>query len=161
MISPPWNIWSEGLLIIGSNRENKFRMDPALLASIFLTGCALNLAYELAHSRLYTTCLQASRIRFAYLMAKATLFDGASIAVFYYATSRLFSADNLLEQPFALAVFAAALAVFAFAWEKYSLWRKKWEYAPSMPRIFGVGLTPLFQLAVTAIACLYIVFYFY
>jgi len=35
---------------------------------------------------------------------------------------------------------------------------RRWEYLPSMPTVFGVGLTPLIELATTGVAAFLVVF---
>ena len=57
------------------------------------------------------------------------------------------------------AVFVATGLTFAFIDETISTRKGRWEYAPAMPRIFGVGLTPLLELPVTGIVALALVFF--
>ena len=118
------------------------------LLTLFLAGFFINLLYELLHSLLYTTCLNAPLQKYVYLMLKAAIFDGLAIALIYYIVR-----GNVW-------LFVIAALVFAYAWEWHSLREKKWEYSAKMPRMLGVGATPLFQLAFTGLLSLYIVFHF-
>ncbi len=120
----------------------------ALIIKLFVVAFFLNLLYELIHSLLYKTCHEATLPRYIYLILKAALFDGFVIALIYFATK-----GNMI-------LFAICSVLFAAFWEIYSLKKGKWEYSASMPKILGVGITPLLQLVTTGIASLYIVFYF-
>ncbi len=114
----------------------------------------MNLLYELSHSLLYKTCLEAPLKKYVYLMCKATVFDGLSIAVFYFLGFWLF------PKYFLIAFFVTAL-LFAYVWEIYSLKVGKWEYSAAMPIVFSVGITPLIQLALTGLLSIYIIAYFF
>jgi len=120
-----------------------------LMIKIFFVGFFINLLYELLHSLLYKTCLEAPLKKYVYLMLKASAFDGLAIAIIYFFTFSVFTSYQLL-------IFIIASLVFAYIWEIYSLKKRKWEYANSMPKILGVGVTPLVQLAVTGLLSLYI-----
>ena len=112
------------------------------------------------HSALYKTCLEAPLPKYVYLMLKAAIFDGFSITALYFTTFLIFKSQNpFLNYPQLIAFVATAL-LFAYGWEAYSLQKKKWQYADTMPILFGVGVTPLVQLALTGVYSLYIAFYF-
>lgn len=120
---------------------------------IFFVAFFINLLYELLHSTLYKTALEASLQRYVYLMLKGALFDGFSIAIMYLFTSLVFAKE---VQMIGFLIFAV---VFAYVWEKYSLSKGKWVYSDNMPIALGVGITPLFQLAVTGILSIYLTLY--
>ena len=126
-----------------------------LAIKIFFVAFFLNLLYELLHSLLYTTCLKASLKRYIYLMLKASLFDGFVITLFYVVTFLL------SPRHYSLLAFVVINLLFAYFWEIYSLKAGKWEYSAAMPKILGVGVTPLLQLALTAIISICTVSYFF
>ena len=85
--------------------------------------------------------------------------DGFFIALFYSITVLLWRNWYILQNPYQLGCFVAIALAFAFIDEKISLAKKRWEYAPGMPLVFGVGLTPLLEIAVTGILTFCIVFW--
>jgi len=97
---------------------------------------------------LYKTCLDAPLKKYVYLMVKAALFDGFMIVVIYFLTGNI-------------TIFLVVSALFAYSWELYSLKKDKWEYAKTMPKILGAGITPTVQLALTGLASLYIMQVYY
>jgi hypothetical protein len=121
---------------------------------LFFVAFFLNLLYELLHSVLYTTCLEAPLKKYVYLMLKAAIFDGIVIMIMYYAT-------NLISHEGWLIAFLIASLLFAYLWEIYSLKVGKWRYAKTMPVILGVGVTPLLQLPLTGFLSLCIVIHFF
>lgn len=132
-----------------------------LIIKILIIGFFINLLYELLHSVLYKTCLEASLRKYTYLMLKAALFDGLVIGVVYYISYLIFNNVNPFLNTLQLTTFLLLSLTFAYAWEIYSLRREKWEYASNMPLFLAVGVTPLLQLVLTGICTLYIVFNFY
>ena len=118
-----------------------------LLIKILTTALLFNLLYELCHSFLYKTCLEAKLEKYVYLILKAAVFDGLIIVAGHVITG-----GNR-------AIFIALCLLFAYVWEVYSLKKKKWECSKNMPLVLGVGVTPLIQLAVTGLASLYFVSY--
>ena len=120
------------------------------LVKIFFTAFFINLLYELLHSPLYKTCLEAPLRKYIYLMLKAAIFDGIAIAIIY-------GISYAIAPSYYLDVFVIASLVFAYGWEIYSVRAGKWEYAKSMPRFLGAGLTPVVQLTATGLLSLYIV----
>ena len=119
------------------------------LITLFFIAFFLNLLYELLHSLLYKTCQEASLKKYIYLILKAAIFDGLVISVISVATFSIFPAYQLV-------VFVLVSLAFAYLWEIYSLKAGKWEYAKTMPKMLGVGITPLVQLVLTGLLSLYI-----
>jgi len=92
------------------------------------------------------------------LIVKQSIKDGLWISTFYLITYFLFqSAEILTNKPQLIAFITLALA-FSFIDEKVSINLKRWEYSKQMPTIFGVGLTPLLELAVTGVITFLYVF---
>lgn len=121
----------------------------------FFISFFINLLYELFHSVLYTTCLEAPLKTYMYLILKAALFDGIVITGIYFFVSVVFRGS------LQILLFIVISLVFAFAWEKYSLAKGKWVYSDTMPTILGVGVTPLIQLALTGFLSIYLTFVFF
>src|SRR3989338_6314850 len=94
------------------------------LIKILIVAVVLNLIYELLHSRLYKTCLEASFKKYWFLMIKACIFDGIAITIIYY-FSQLF--PDYLK----LIIFSVATLAFAYFWELHSIKKGKWEYSRS------------------------------
>ena len=131
-----------------------------LLIKIFFIAFFINLLYELLHSILYETCLKAPPKRYVYLILKGAVFDGLAISLIYFFTYLIFKTQNTFENYLQLLLFSFISLLFAYYWEIYSLKKGKWEYAKTMPLIFGVGLTPLVQLSLTGIFSIYLTFNF-
>ncbi len=125
-----------------------------LIITLFFTAFFINLLYELLHSLLYKTCLEAPLKKYIYLILKAAIFDGFVISILYFLTFLVFNSYQLI-------IFLVASLIFAYIWEIYSLKAGKWEYSKKMPLIFGVGVTPFLQLALTGFLSTYIVFNFF
>jgi hypothetical protein len=80
-----------------------------------------------------------------------SLKDGLFIILFYLIATTLFPTDNILINRAALSAFLVLALGFAFIDEKISVKKGRWEYAKAMPTIFGVGVTPLLEIAVTGL----------
>jgi len=123
-----------------------------MLVTLFWVACLINLVYEILHSVLYTTCLNASWKTYAYLMLKGALFDGTVITIFFATTYTFF-------KEYYIAPFIIISLAFAYIWEVYSLKKGTWEYSEHMPTVFLVDVTPLIQLAATGMGAIYITMY--
>lgn len=129
-----------------------------LLINLFLVSFLINLVYELSHSFLYKTCLEASFKKYTYLILKGALFDGFVITIIYYFSFLIFKTEHIFQNHLQLTFFIIIALLIAYFWEVYSLKAKKWEYSNNMPLVLDVGLTPFIQLALTGILSLYLVF---
>ncbi|TSC83261.1 MAG: hypothetical protein G01um101419_91 [Parcubacteria group bacterium Gr01-1014_19] len=76
--------------------------------------------------------------------------------VFYLITYAIFGSVNPLDNWMQVAVFTVIALMFAFIDEKISVNLGRWEYGPKMPLVYGVGLTPFLELAVTGIFSFYL-----
>jgi hypothetical protein len=103
------------------------------------------------HSQLYTTCLKAKLKNFIPLIVGASLKDGFWISLFFLISVYIFGNITILNNKPQLLLFVILALLFSFIDEKISLKIKRWEYSKQMPKIFGVGITPLLELAVTGI----------
>ena|SRR3990167_2551036 len=128
-----------------------------LFLHIFLVSFFLNLLWEMAHSVLYETCLRAPLKKYIPLIISASLKDGFWITFFYGVTVTVTRQKNILTDPVATVMFLLLTFGFAFADEKISIRMKRWTYTASMPTLFGVGLTPLLELAATGLIAVWYV----
>lgn len=121
-----------------------------LIIKIFLIGFFINLLYELLHSLLFKTCIEAPLKKYIYLMIKAAVFDGSAIAIIYII------ANGISSGFYQMIIFVIISVLFAYSWEIYSIKAGKWEYSDSMPVLLGAGVTPIVQLALTGLISIYI-----
>ena len=109
---------------------------------------ALNLAWEIAHFRLYTIGMEADGLRIAWSVFHCSLGDVViALAMFALAGIVLWRADWPVSHPWAG---GAIVVIGAMAYTAWSEWHNvyrtgSWGYAADMPLIFGIGLSPLLQ----------------
>lgn len=130
----------------------------SILLQIFLISFLINLVWEVIHSQLYTTCLKAPLKRFIPLIVGASLKDGFWISLFFGISVYIFGNVNILTNIPQLSFFTFLALIFSFVDEKISLKMKRWEYSKQMPKILGVGITPLLEVAITGILTFLYVF---
>ncbi len=107
-------------------------MTPSFLGALFALTFVFNLAWEFAHVRLYSA--KVSNLFLTWQSLKDAL----------WITLAFIIAPNT-------AVFVGVLFLFSYGVELHALRSKRWEYTPTMPLVFGVGLSPLLELAVTGV----------
>ncbi len=120
-----------------------------LILQILIISFFLNLLWEVLHSQLYTTCIKASLKKYIPLITLASVKDAFWITLFFIITTITFKNTNILNNPYQLILFITLAISFSFFDERISIKRKRWEYTKQMPVVFGVGITPLLELAVT------------
>jgi hypothetical protein len=141
---PPWYAYNMSMLF--------------LLTALFVFGFLLNMVWEIWHSQLYTTCLKQEWTKNVRLLTIMSLKDAFFIVLFYLVTVLLFGSYDIFSNSLQLVVFVFISLSFSFVDEKISIKKKRWEYAPAMPTIWGVGVTPLLEIAVTGGIALAFVF---
>ena len=108
----------------------------------------LNLAWEIAHVRLYTLWMEADGLRIAWSVFHCSLGDVLiALALFALAGMVLRRADWPASRPWAG---GAIVVIGAMAYTVWSEWHNvyragSWGYTAGMPLIFGIGLSPLLQ----------------
>ena len=108
----------------------------------------LNLAWEIAHVRLYTIWAEADGMGVAWALLHCTLGDVViALAMFALAGIVLWRADWPASRPSTGGAIVVIGAMAFTAWsEWYNVYRAaNWSYTASMPMMFGIGLTPLLQ----------------
>lgn len=108
---------------------------------IFLIAFLLNFLWEVWHAQLYETCRTMPLPELTRLLTWQSIKDSFWITVAYLVAPTVLS-------------FLVLLLIFSYAVERYALRHHWWQYAPAMPRVFGVGLSPLLELAVTGFIAL-------
>ena len=121
---------------------------PELLL-LFLVSFGLNLVWEFSHAWLYETCRRQTWQKNVRLLTVMAAKDGFFIVFFYLVSFVLFRGG--------LGLFIVISLAFSFIDEKMAIRWQRWEYATAMPIIFGAGLTPLLELAVTGVVAFAIV----
>ena len=119
------------------------------LLAIFGTALTLNLAWEHLHAPLYAGYQGGAITEFILLRASlgdAVIITGGALLFLYVP---YFKKHRWLVWPLGLWV--------AVAIELFALYTGRWAYGPAMPLVFGIGLTPLVQLATTGSATMWLV----
>lgn len=124
---------------------------PGLMARAVLWSVlafVLNLAWEIAHVRLYTLWAEADGLTVAWSLFHCTVGDVLiALALFALTGMALRHADWPASRPWAGGAMVVTGAVAYTAWsEWYNVYRAgSWGYSAGMPLIFGIGLSPLLQ----------------
>jgi phosphate starvation-inducible membrane PsiE len=127
--------------------ENKTKL--ALV--IFLISFVLNYIWESLHFHLY----ESNTLGFSStlsLMIYASFIDAIVINLIFLGLILIFKKFEKREKYFFIGI-ALMVAIFI---EIRGLITNRWVYTTSMPLIFGIGLSPLIQLAITGIISIYI-----
>lgn len=121
-------------------------MSRAALWSVLAFG--LNLAWEIAHVRLYTLWAEADGLTVAWSLLHCTVGDVLiALALFALTGMVLRQSDWPASRPWAGGAMVASGAMAYTAWsEWYNVYRAgSWGYTDGMPLIFGIGVSPLLQ----------------
>jgi len=131
-----------------------------VFVQVLIVAFFINLAWEIAHSLLYKTALALPTKKYVALMFRMSFLDGLLITLLYGLTVLIFRNTDILNNSYQLVSFILLAIIFSFADEKISLKLRRWRYTKAMPKMFGVGLTPLMELAITGILTFFVVFRF-
>ena len=108
----------------------------------------LNLAWEIGHVRLYALWIEADGARIAWSVFHCTLGDVVIALVMFALAGIAFQrVDWPASRPWKGGIIVALGAMTFTAWsEWYNVYRTgAWAYAPEMPTVYGIGLSPLLQ----------------
>ena len=108
----------------------------------------LNLAWEIAHVRLYTIWMEADGLRIAWSVFHCSLGDVVIALAMFALVGLVFRrADWPASRPWAGGAIVVIGAMAYTVWsEWFNVYRAgNWGYAAGMPLIFGIGLSPLLQ----------------
>ena len=109
---------------------------------------SLNLAWEIAHVRLYTLWTEAAGLDVAWALLHCTVGDVLiALGAFLLTAIVLGRIDWPLSRPVAGTILVVASSMAYTSWsEWYNVYRVgSWRYTELMPTIFGIGLSPLLQ----------------
>jgi hypothetical protein len=129
---------------------------------IILFGFFFNLLWEVAHSLLYDwnspPLINDIYVYCPRIIFFATLFDAVWIFTFILWNSLIRRKFDWLLYPQKrdFIVFVGIGIIQAIFIELFAVIFNQWEYNQFMPVIFGIGLTPLIQLALTSSLSLYL-----
>ena len=134
-------------------------MNKKSIFTIILITFLLNLSREFAHHFLY---IDLSWIPIYYHLIISSLVDTFIIIFIFWVISLKHKSLNWLNNAkkcdyIFVIIISISVAILIEA-VNISLWR--WQYTESMPTIFSIGISPLFQLAITWISSLFIWKYF-
>ena len=127
------------------------RTTPSVVASAGLWSAlafSLNLAWEIAHVRLYTLWTEAAGLDVAWALLHCTVGDVLiALGAFLLTAIVLGRIDWPLSRPVAGSILVVASSMAYTSWsEWYNVYRVgSWRYTELMPTIFGIGLSPLLQ----------------
>ena len=127
------------------------RATPSVVASAGLWSAlafSLNLAWEIAHVRLYTLWAEADGLGVAWALFHCTLGDVLiALGAFLLTAIVLGRIDWPLSRPVAGTILVVASSMAYTSWsEWYNVYRVgSWRYTELMPTIFGIWLSPLLQ----------------
>ncbi len=124
----------------------------------FLVAFALNLLWEFGHCQLYETCRRQSWKQNIPLLIKMSAKDGLFVILFYLAAFWTAGRTDITASPAATALYLTLALTFSFIDERISIKLRRWEYATAMPKVAGVGVTPLLEIAVTGWLAFIVVF---
>src|SRR3989344_6009587 len=101
----------------------------SLLIEIFIVSLFINLLYEMMHSLLYKTCINAPLPKYVYLMLKGAIFDGFVISMIYFISYIIFKSISPFGNYLQILLFILMSLVIAYVWEIYAIKNKRWEYS--------------------------------
>jgi len=125
------------------------------LILVFLFSFFLNFFWEVLHAPLFT-CLECGTNKHIFMIISATFIDSLIVTVVYLIGLQFFKNwFNLDYLHIGSVIFVTV--VIAFCIELRAVELGKWSYTSSMPLLFGIGLTPLLQLAITSLITFWVI----
>lgn len=108
----------------------------------------LNFGWEILQLPLYTVWVTGSASTIAFAVLHCTVGDGLIAALSLTASLLLIGRDDWPHERFGAVAIAAVLCGIGYT--TYSEWHntvvaRTWAYSSAMPRLFGIGLSPLAQ----------------
>lgn len=125
-----------------------------LLLVLFISAFILNFAWENLHFPLYAGNNIGISSKLG-LMLYASSIDLFWILAVYLLIAAIDKKLKWELNKTNLILFSILLITIAMFIEKFALSTGRWVYSSSMPIIFGIGLSPLIQLAITGLLSLF------
>jgi hypothetical protein len=139
-----------------SSDMNKIMNKAGLtLASVFVFAFLLNYVWEAYHAVYLYEGHDFNAGKYVRMLTYVSIVDGALVAGIYLIISALWK--NMLwlqkiNRGQVCTTVVAALTIAAVIEYRKVFVLKAWSYTPLMPVVFGIGISPLFQLSVTGLA---------
>jgi len=135
---------------------NKIMKEAGLtLVSIFVFAFLLNYVWESYHAVFLYEGHDFNAKKYVHMLTYVSMVDGVLILGIYLILSVLWKNALWLQTMNSGQVWTAVVAGMSIAaaieYRKVFV-LKIWSYTPLMPTIFGIGVSPLFQLSVTGLA---------
>jgi len=128
--------------------------------SIFLlvTAYLINFVWETTHSVLYSGITSINYNRYMPILHGVSITDASIILGMFLLTAIVYKEFKLKKWKLKHYSLFVILGLIAAIWIEYRavFLLGKWSYTEAMPTIFGIGLTPLIQLALTGLIGLWI-----
>ena len=129
---------------------------------IFIISFLLNLFWEVSHSPLYDwkqPPLENTVDYYIPKILKATISDAFYVTLIFLIVTLINRNINWINKPTQknLLIIIILGLVISISIEVKAKILNQWTYNDLMPQIFGIGLTPLIQLALTSLITLYII----
>jgi len=135
--------------------DTKRKRQTSFFAALWTAAFFLNFFWESLHGLLYRDHPGTAASGYVPMMLEMAVYDAFAVSGLYLLVS-LLCRTLLWKITFRNGtVFVVAALCAAFSTEYAALHiLHAWRYLPSMPTVFGVGLLPLVQLAVTGVAAI-------
>lgn len=134
--------------------EKKISEGALVLGLIFAASYFLNFVWESLHSVFLYAGHDFNAKRYVIMVTIASGADGALILGIYLMVSLLWRDMLWLRRFNKQQAFASTILGFAIAAAieyRHVIVMKTWNYSPFMPTLFGIGISPLFQLSITGL----------
>lgn len=117
------------------------------VATLVLVAYAIHFAWEMGHARWFATMNELPFWTATAWCARAALWDVVISAVAYLTASLVARNARWIDKPSPLpiAVYLLLALAITVVVERSALATGRWRYAPEMPTIAGIGLSPLLQ----------------
>lgn len=117
------------------------------IAALALVPYALHFAWEMGQAPLFATMRELPFWKGTAWCMRAAMWDVLISAVAYVAAALAALSVRWVQHPrmLHLAVYFGAGLAITVAIERWAVAGGRWRYAPAMPTLFGIGLSPLLQ----------------
>jgi len=134
--------------------KKKIKELGSVVILIFISSYLLNFVWESFHAVFLYEGHNFNSMKYVLLINYVAIMDGLLILVAYFIISLLWRNSLWIKQmrKNQIYLFIVIGLIIAIIIEYKAVFLEgRWSYNPLMPTIFGIGLSPLLQLAVTGI----------
>ncbi len=139
--------------------KNAHRQFILFFIALFVVAFVLNFVWESNHAVLLYQDHNIPSSEYLPMMWYVSVMDGLSVLFLYVVTGFLFKNFFWIKtlQNTRLALFAGLALLLAALIEYRGVYlQARWSYNGLMPVVFGIGLSPFVQLAITGVVALWI-----